>query len=79
VVPFNPKAGARFEKDRTFPSVAPSTLLFGDIAEKKTVSALDDIQASIRELKFYRENIFIPLEAASTKIPDPEGPRKTAI
>lgn len=24
--------------------------------------ALDDIQASIRELKFYRDNIFIPLE-----------------
>jgi hypothetical protein len=43
------------------------------------VSALDDIQASINELRFYQENIFVPLEH---DIPAPEareGPLKTAI
>ena len=29
-------------------------------------SALDDIQASIRELEFYRDNIFIPLESTQS-------------
>lgn len=29
-------------------------------------SALDDIQASIDELKFYQKNIFIPIESEST-------------
>ena len=29
--------------------------------------ALDDIQASINELKFYRDNIFVPIEDESQK------------
>jgi oligoribonuclease len=28
--------------------------------------ALDDIRGSMRELKFYRDNLFIPVEAKST-------------
>jgi len=44
--------------------------------------ALDDIKASIAELKFYRDNVFIPLEAPrekETPSEESEGVRKTAI
>jgi len=41
---------------------------------------LDDIQASIRELKFYREHIFIPVEPVSAKEEAATGEaRKTAL
>jgi hypothetical protein len=44
---------------------------------------LDDIRASIRELKFYQENIFIPLEPLERKSEgEGEGAdveRKTAL
>lgn len=38
--------------------------------------ALDDIRASIRELQFYRENIFIPAE--SKPAADKEGAEQVA-
>lgn len=44
--------------------------------------ALDDIQASIRELKDYRDRIFKPVEpvrAAEEKKPDESVIRKTAL
>ena len=44
--------------------------------------ALDDIRASINELKYYRDNVFPPLEPRrekSEKSTDAEGVRKTAI
>jgi hypothetical protein len=47
-----------------------------------TSSALDDIKASISELKFYRDNIFPPLEPPRSKeepSEESEGVRKTAI
>jgi hypothetical protein len=43
-------------------------------------SALDDIRASIRELKFYQETIFKPVEPISTKASfDSIQPHKTAL
>jgi hypothetical protein len=47
-------------------------------------SALDDIRASISELKYYRDNVFPPLEPRREKVDksagaDTEGIRKTAI
>jgi hypothetical protein len=47
-------------------------------------SALDDIRASISELKYYRDNVFPPLEPRREKVDksadaDIEGIRKTAI
>jgi len=45
-----------------------------------THRALDDIQASIRELKFYRDNIFIPLEPPrSNPSADSKEVHKTAL
>lgn len=44
--------------------------------------ALDDIKASISELKYYRDNVFPPLEPPRTKeepSEESEGIRKTAI
>jgi oligoribonuclease len=43
--------------------------------------ALDDIEASIAELKFYRDNIFIPLEPRKEKQDKEktEEVRKTAL
>ena len=37
------------------------------------IRALDDIRASIRELKFYREHMFIPLSQAPPLPPPKEG------
>jgi hypothetical protein len=45
-------------------------------------SALDDIKASINELKYYRDNVFPPVEPRrekSDKSEEAEGVRKTAI
>ncbi|WWD17201.1 hypothetical protein CI109_101639 [Kwoniella shandongensis] len=49
----------------------------GDIAHR----ALDDIKASISELEFYRENIFIPVEPSSAASEESNVPveRKTAL
>lgn len=48
-----------------------------------TSSALDDIKASINELKYYRDNVFPPIEPRREKSDksetDAEGVRKTAI
>ena len=47
-----------------------------------TNRALDDIKASISELKYYRDNVFPPLEPPRTKeepSEESEGVRKTAI
>ncbi|WWC89231.1 uncharacterized protein L201_004149 [Kwoniella dendrophila CBS 6074] len=43
--------------------------------------ALDDIKASIEELKFYRETIFIPIEPKASRPTTPENERegKTAV
>jgi hypothetical protein len=40
--------------------------------------ALDDIKASISELKFYRDNIFIPQEARETRDPKGESSESTS-
>ena len=46
-------------------------------------SALDDIKASINELKYYRDNVFPPIEPRREKSDkqdtESEGVRKTAI
>ncbi|CAD6588160.1 MAG: hypothetical protein TREMPRED_004946 [Tremellales sp. Tagirdzhanova-0007] len=45
-----------------------------------THRALDDIRASIRELEFYRNNIFLPLEPVPvTRSVETELPHKTAL
>jgi len=47
-----------------------------------TCRALDDIKASISELKYYRDNVFPPLEPPRMKeepSEESEGVRKTAI
>ena len=54
-------------------------------AASLTRRALDDIQASINELKFYREHIFQPVEpveeasATAAVSSEPAQPRKTAL
>lgn len=56
---------------------SPIPVLFSLYTEGQAAharSALDDIKASIAELKFYRDNIFIPLEPREPKKPKTDGP-----
>ncbi|CAK9781134.1 unnamed protein product [Cutaneotrichosporon oleaginosum] len=58
------------------------TLIKQEKRARKTESshrALDDIQASINELRFYQKNIFVPIEHEALVPEARDGPLKTAI
>lgn len=67
-------AGEALAQDGVVAPVSSAAIHF-----QLTSSALDDIQASINELRFYQRNVFVPLESDAPTPDAHNEPLKTAL